>query len=86
MLDLSVRLVAADGARWEFNHMIADIFFVFLGASYFSCCSAYIDHAITASKNQFTIYFTNACITLPVSELEKFEFFLQRVREVRLAQ
>lgn len=86
MLDLSVRLVAADGTGWEFTHMIADVFFVFLGASYFSCCSAYIDHAITANRTQFIIYFTNACITLPVSELEKFEIFLRRVRASRLVQ
>ncbi|MCE3252951.1 MAG: hypothetical protein K0Q67_1971 [Cellvibrio sp.] len=86
MLNLSVRLIASDGAGWEFTHMIADIFFVFLGSSYFSCCSSYLDHAINASKTQFTVYFSNACITLPVSELEKFEFFLRRVREARLVQ
>ncbi len=84
MWDLSIQLIAIDGSGWEFTYTVADVFFVFLGAGYFSFSAAYIDHTLATNKKQFSIYFTNACITLPVSELEKFEQFLQRARVARL--
>lgn len=81
--DLSIQLVAADGEGWEFTYTIADVFFVFLCSGHFSFCAPYIDHALANNKQQFTVYFTSACITLPVSELEKFEQFLRRARVAR---
>lgn len=83
MWDLSIQLVATDGAGWGFTYTVADVFFVFLDSGCFSFSSAYVAHYMAASKKHFTIYFTNACITLPLSELEKFEHFLQHARAAR---
>lgn len=83
MWDLSIQLVATDGAGWGFTYTAADVFFIFLDSGCFSFCSAYVAHYMAASKKQFTVYFANACITLPVSELEKFEHFLQHARAAR---
>lgn len=86
MWDFSIRLVAADGAGWEFSYTFADVFFVFLGSGAISFSAPYVAHHLATSRKQFTIYFTNICITFPVSELDKFERFLQDARSARKAQ
>jgi len=83
MWDLSIQLVTADGAGWGFTYTVGDVFFVFLDSGCFSFCSAYVAHYMAASKKQFTVYFTNACMTFPASELARFEHFLQHVRTAR---
>lgn len=86
MWDFSIQLVAADGAGWEFSYTFADVFFVFLASGNISFSAAYVAHHLATSHKQFTIYFTNICLTLPVSELSKFENFLQGARSARQAQ
>lgn len=84
MGDLSVRLVAADGVGWEFSYTFADVFFVFLSSGFFSFSAIYVAHHHVETRKQFTIYFTNACIHFPVTELEKFEQFLRQARVARM--
>lgn len=86
MWDLSVQLMTADGAGWEFSYTFADVFFVFLMSGGISFSAVYVAHHLAICRNQFTIYFTNVCITLPISELSKFESFLQGARTARLVQ
>lgn len=86
MGDLSVRLVGEDGVKWEFSYSFADVFFVFLSSGFFSFSAIYVAHHHVASRKQFTIYFTNACIHFPVSELEKFEQFLRHARATRMVR
>lgn len=86
MGDLSVRLVAADGVGWEFSYTFADVFFIFLSSGCFSFSAIYVAHHHVESRKQFTIYFTNACVHFPVTELEKFEIFLRHARATRMVR
>lgn len=84
MGDLSVQLVGADGVGWEFSYTFADVFFVFLSSGCFSFSAIYVAHHHVKNRTQFTIYFTNACVHFPVTELEKFEQFLRQARAARM--
>lgn len=83
MWDLSIQLVATGGVGWEFTYTLADVFFVFLNSGCFAFCGVYVSHYISLNKKQFTIFFANASINFPLSELERFEHFLQRARAAR---
>lgn len=86
MWDFSIQLVAIDGAGWEFSYTFADVFFVLLTSGGISFSAVYVAHRLATSREQFKVYFTNVCITLPVSELDKFESFLLGARAARLVQ
>lgn len=86
MQDFSIQLVAIDGTGWELSYTFSDLFFVFLTSGGLSFSAVYMAHHLAMSRKRFTIYFTNVCITLPISELDKFESFLLGARSARLVQ
>lgn len=80
---VEVRLQAVDGVEWRFAFNANRTYLASIPTGSFCLCSPHITHDIQAGQVIFSVYFANAYINFPATELKKFKEFLQQVKAAK---
>lgn len=83
---VDVHLKAVDGVEWRFAHIPATYkYLASITSGSFCLCSPHITHDIQAGQVNFSVYFANAYINFPATELKKYREFLQQIKAAKAA-
>ena len=82
---VEVHLQAVDGIEWRLALTATRTYLASIPTGSFCLCSPHVTHDIQAGQVIFSVYFANAYINFPTSELKKFKEFLQRAKAARAA-
>lgn len=82
---VDVHLQAVDGVEWRLAFTATRTYLASIPTGSFCLCSPHVTHDIQAGQVIFSVYFANAYINFPASELKKFKEFLQRAKAAKAA-
>jgi hypothetical protein len=82
---LDVHLQAVDGIEWRLAFTPTRTYLASIPTGSFCLCSPHITHDVQAGQVIFSVYFANAYINFPSTELKKFKEFLQQSKAAKAA-